>query len=620
MGIEVTNIKHAAAAENIKHAAAAELVRAELTRRCGAVISFSHAPRSGKATIELPSRAAAEAAVRAISGLREQIGHGRGLEARVVAASAAAYTELEDQHSWTFHDASACNEAEQRTSNEADERALYDRLPDGPMRDSLMAAVSAQLTGSGRVIKEFYLATGRPCELVFAGGKKRGSAGGMGGTHVLRSAEKVNESHLAQFQPLFEGLSESHRRTGIDGTLHRISRTIHAIGKECTAITARVGRTIQGHVLPMLVEHPSESPLADLARLAHNGLMLIGPPNSGKTTVLRELARLLSSRDDCVVVVVDKSLEIAGTGVVPHGAIGNARVLTVEHPSAQHRVMLEAVENQSPDIVFVDELSTKEECQAARTISGRGVAVVASVHGESLAQIASDPERSVLIGGVTSVTLSAGEAAKRADKERQVSRRCQSTVFGTAVELRSFGEWIIHRDLEKAVDAYLDYAPFGASWRKRSSADDEVLERVICAPLVGVRQRGSLGSFGYAALKKGEALGEADFLARNGPSGQRQWTPVDAGANIYERTHAAPSAGSAGAGLFKFGGAPDVPVKAASDGSPFASFGAPRPPMKVSPSGSAPGYPSGGVGSNHAGRQPFMDANGVNQHISRMHV
>ena len=130
------------------------------------------------------------------------------------------------------------------------------------------------------------------------------------------------------------------------------------------------------------------------------------------------------------------------------------------------------------------------------------------VHGESLAQIASDPERSVLIGGVTSVTLSAGEAAKRADKERQVSRRCQSTVFGTAVELRSFGEWIIHRDLEKAVDAYLDYAPFGASWRKRSSADDGVLERVICAPLVGVRQRGSIGSFGYAALKKGEELGE----------------------------------------------------------------------------------------------------------------
>ena len=110
-----------------------------------------------------------------------------------------------------------------------------------------------------------------------------------------------------------------------------------------------MGRTIQGHTLPMLVEQPCAAPLDALAELARNGLLLIGPPNVGKTTVLRELARLLSDGDRRVVVVVDKSLEIAGTGVVPHAAIGHARVLTVEHPAQQHRVMLEAVENQSPD-------------------------------------------------------------------------------------------------------------------------------------------------------------------------------------------------------------------------------------------------------------------------------
>ena len=124
--------------------------------------------------------------------------------------------------------------------------------------------------------------------------------------------------------------------------------------------------------------------------------------------------------------------------------------------------MIEAVENQSPDIVIVDELSTKEDCQAARTIVGRGVSVIATVHGESIAQVISDPERALLVGGVTSVTLSANEAAARKDKMRQVSRRNASCVFGAAIELRGFNNWIVHPDLESTVDAYLDYVPFPA--------------------------------------------------------------------------------------------------------------------------------------------------------------
>ena len=194
--VEVTNIRHAATHGE---------VRAELTRLCGGVVlSFSHAARSGKATIELPNRKAAEAAVHAIIGLREPIGFGsRGLGAQVAAASAGSYVEAHSARSWPFHDASATTAAEQRRSNDSDEQELYNRLPDGPMRDSLMHAVGTQLTGEGRVIKEFYLAIGRPCELVFAGGKKASA----GGTHVLRSAEKVGEGHLAQFGQLFEGLS-----------------------------------------------------------------------------------------------------------------------------------------------------------------------------------------------------------------------------------------------------------------------------------------------------------------------------------------------------------------------------------------------------------------------------
>ena len=194
-----------------------------------------------------------------------------------------------------------------------------------------------------------------------------------------------------------------------------------------------------------------------------------------QTTVLRELARLLSAGSSRVVVIVDKSMEIAGTaaviiwrtcrrrlklarrdadahsaayhpgtGTVPHDAIGNARVLTVEKAEDQAKVMIEAVENQSPDVIIVDELSNKEECHAARTITGRGVAIVATarsapisrtsspsppaiaslpisqVHGDGLATVLSDHERALLLGGVASVTLSAREAEARPDKLRQV--------------------------------------------------------------------------------------------------------------------------------------------------------------------------------------------------------
>ena len=386
----------------------------------------------------------------------------------------------------------------------------------------------------------------------------------------MRSTEDTTDEHLTQFWPLFENLSAGHRRTGIDGTLHRVSRTIHAVTKEPCAITARVGRVIQGTVLPMLVPpqtaadmHPGTAahmqPGGDafraLAELAKRGLLIVGPPNVGKTTVLRELARLLSQGDERVVVVVDKSLEIAGTGVVPHEAIANARVLTVENPSDQHRVMIEAVENQSPDIVIVDELSTKEDAQAARTIVGRGVSVIATVHGESIAQVISDPERSLLVGGVASVTLSAKEAAARADGLRQVSRRYASCVFGAAIELRGFNNWIVHPDLESMVDAYLDYVPFPAQWRaKKQGSSRPVIEST---PIVGIRQQGSSVGFCYAKLAVGESIsmaeGETDFRAV-APSGQRIWNELDS--NIFEKVRSVGGGGGgvAGAGpSFNFG-------------------------------------------------------------------
>ena len=571
----MADIPTAVSVANIPFSSSQHETAARLQASVPQWVSITHG--RGTATIEFSNRQTAQAAVQEIGRITMRAGDtGRSfkLRASIVAGSTSSFVQTEAPKSWPFDDASAMSQSSQATQNERDLDKLLSRLPEGPIRDTIGGEIKRMQREEGATIKELYLALGRKCELVFS----KGAANGRG-TLIKRSQNDTSQEQLDLFKPLFEGLSAEHRRTGIEATLHRISRTVHAVDKTECAITARVGRVIQGQVLPMLMPafEPTDPSLAvgasapmhdagdgttpevrALATLVKRGMLIVGPPNVGKTTVLRELARLLSTGDERVVVIVDKSLEIAGTGVVPHPAIHNARVLTVDHPSHQHRVMLEAVENQSPDIVIVDELSTKEECQAARTITGRGVAVVASVHGESLSQLIDDPERSLLVGGVTSVTLGAKEAEARADGLRQVSRRMANCVFGAAVELRGFSDWILHADVEATVDAYLDRTPFTASWRQRATARPTVTS----TPLVGVRQQGSSLGFAYARLRPGEIISTADggpSFRELGASGQKKWDEVSVG--IFEPVRA--------------GGAPTAPPPRPPPHAAF-QFGQPR--------------------------------------------
>ena len=231
-------------------------------------------------------------------------------------------------------------------------------------------------------------------------------------------------------------------RAGIECTLHRISAIRNRRG-EIVGLTCRVGRAVFGTVA--LVRD-----LLDSGR----SLLLMGPPGVGKTTALREIARVLADELAKRVVVIDTSNEIAGDGDIPHPAIGRARRMQVARPELQHQVMIEAVENHMPEVIVIDEIGTELEAQAARTIAERGVMLVATAHGNELANLIKNPTLSDLVGGIQSVTLGDEEARRRRTQKTVLERAAEPT-FPLAVEIHSRGRWLVHSDVAQTVDLLL---------------------------------------------------------------------------------------------------------------------------------------------------------------------
>jgi nucleoside-triphosphatase THEP1 len=180
----------------------------------------------------------------------------------------------------------------------------------------------------------------------------------------------------------------------------------------------------------------------------------MGRPGVGKTTALREIARVLADELGKRVVVIDTSNEIAGDGDIPHPAIGRARRMQVARPELQHQVMIEAVENHMPEVIVIDEIGTELEAQAARTIAERGVMLVATAHGNELANLVKNPTLSDLVGGIESVTLGDEEARRRRSQKTVLERAAEPT-FPLAVEMHSRHRWSVHRDVARTVDLLL---------------------------------------------------------------------------------------------------------------------------------------------------------------------
>lgn len=231
-------------------------------------------------------------------------------------------------------------------------------------------------------------------------------------------------------------------RAGLEKTLHRISAMRNRAG-EVIGLTCRVGRAIFGTI----------EMIRDLVETGGSILML-GRPGVGKTTALREIARVLA--DDLMkrVVIIDTSNEIAGDGDIPHPAIGRARRMQVSRPEEQHRVMIEAVENHMPEVIVIDEIGTELEAIAARTIAERGVQLVGTAHGNRLENLIKNPTLSDLVGGIQSVTLGDDEARRRGSQKSVLERKAPPT-FDIAVEMHERQRWVVHEDVSDTVDYLL---------------------------------------------------------------------------------------------------------------------------------------------------------------------
>ncbi len=264
-------------------------------------------------------------------------------------------------------------------------------------------------------------------------------------------------------------------RAGIERTLHRISAIRNRNGK-VVGLTCRIGRAVYGtiEIITDFVE-------------SGKSILIMGRPGIGKTTMLREAARVLADEQGKRVVVVDTSNEIAGDGDIPHPAIGKARRMQVRTPSLQHEVMIEAVENHMPQVIVIDEIGTELEAQAARTIAERGVQLIGTAHGNNLDNLMLNPTLSDLIGGIQSVTLGDEEARRRRTQKSVLERKAPPT-FDVIVEIQDRERVMVHADVAATVDSMLlgDLVSPELRWR-----DEEGVHRSQSRPKPSAREAGS---------------------------------------------------------------------------------------------------------------------------------
>jgi stage III sporulation protein SpoIIIAA len=299
------------------------------------------------------------------------------------------------------------------------------------------------------------------------------------------------------------GMFDADNRAGMERTLHRISAIRNRQGN-IVGLTLRIGRAVYGTI--DIVEDIIQS---------GKSVLLLGPPGVGKTTLLREAARVLAEQRR--VVIVDTSNEIGGDGDVPHPAIGLARRMQVAQPALQHEVMIEAVENHNPEVIIIDEIGRELEALAARTIAERGVQLIGTAHGNMLENLLRNPTLADLVGGIESVTLSDEEARRRRTQKSVLERRSPPT-FDVLIEIVDRERMIVHEDVAAAVDAQLRGRPLPVELRERDPDDGAVESRTVYPESTMQIGRGGQQRGDQARRRGRERQSSRSGWRNNGPS------------------------------------------------------------------------------------------------------
>ncbi len=373
------------------------------------------------------------------------------------------------------------------------------------------------------------------------------------GREVVLSHDEVTEDDL-EYVIGHIGDFGADNRAGIERTLHRISCIRNRRGK-IVGLTCRVGRAVYGTI--RVIE--------DLV-MSGKSILLLGRPGVGKTTMLREVARVLADDANKRVVIVDTSNEIGGDGDIPHPAIGGARRMQVATPPMQHAVMIEAVENHMPEVIVIDEIGTELEAAAARTIAERGVQLVGTAHGTSLENLMLNPTLADLIGGIQSVTLGDEEARRRGTQKSILERKAPPT-FDVVVEIVSWQRVALHPNVADTVDSLL--RGFEAPPEVRQLNGRGRIEIVDDAPREerGITQGLQGPAYGLRSVG-GLSIG-------GGPARRRQGGHVrDRGGPFRDDASpvGSPPPAWAEPGEFEVEYQPDSPRKARNDGKPILIF------------------------------------------------
>lgn len=331
---------------------------------------------------------------------------------------------------------------------------LFDALP------PRIAEAARQLPDTRGELLEIVLDLGREPEARFDAGE------------IILDRVQVTREDL-EYVVTRVGAFGDDNRAGIERTLHRIS-AIRNRSRDIVGLTCRVGRAVTGTI----------DIIKDIV-VGGRSILLLGAPGIGKTTMLRECARVLSDECGKRVVIVDTSNEIAGDGDIPHPGIGRARRMQVATPAMQHAVMIEAVENHMPQVIVIDEIGTELEAVAARTIAERGVQLVGTAHGSNLDNLLVNPTLNDLLGGIQTVTLSDEEARRRGTQKSVLERKAPPT-FDVLVEIRERDRVVVHMPLDETVDEALRGRVKPAELRLRGESGQIVSRIDTSSPVPGV--------------------------------------------------------------------------------------------------------------------------------------